>query len=323
MNRALLKKCLLEARLLFGAIALLVFAFCWVRVFIVSRLQTSQFAAIVEQVWDQFKSFSPVPLDQLLSYTGRIAIGYNEPVVVFGLSIFAISRGSDAVSGELNRGTLEMLLAQPIGRLQVLYAQALVTVSGLFVLSVLTWAGTTAGIYTASVKEDAPRPALRIPVLDLSIPLPLPSPGKIRVPMRARTEPEFYVTAAFNLFCLSVAWAGLSTLASACDRYRWRTIGIVVAIYILMIIAKLLGQAFPEIAGLQWLSLFTPYEPQKFVSIAAHDPANTWALAMYDSQGEYLEPGPLGYSLVLAAVGILSYLAAGFLFHRRDLPAPL
>jgi ABC-2 type transport system permease protein len=323
LNRSVLKKCLLEARLHFGAIALLVFAFCWVRVFIVSRLQTSQFAAIVEQVWDQFKSFSPVPLDQLLSYTGRIAIGYNEPVVVFGVSIFAIARGSDAVSGELNRGTLEMLLAQPVSRLHVLYTQALVTVSGLFVLAVLTWAGTAAGIYTAVVKEDAPRPAVRIPVLGFAVPLPLPSPGKIRVPMRQRTEPEFFVTAALNLFCLGVAWAGLSTLASACDRYRWRTIGIVVTVYILMIIAKLLGQAFPELAGLRWLSLFTPYEPQKFVSIAAHDPANVWALALYDSQGGYLELGPLGYSLTLAAVGVISYLAAGAIFHQRDLPAPL
>jgi len=323
VNRAVLKKCVLEARLLFAGTAVLVFAFCWVRVFIVSRLQTSQFAAIVEQVWDQFKSFSPVPLDQLLSYTGRIAIGYNEPVVVFGVSIFAIARGSDAVSGELNRGTLEMLLAQPVGRLQVLYTQALVTVSGLFVLAVLTWAGTAAGIYTAVVKENAPRPALRIPLVRLAIPLPLPSPEKIRVPMHQRTEPALFVTAALNLFCLGIAWSGLSTLVSACDRYRWRTIGVVVSIYILMIIAKLLGQAFPELAGLQWLSLFTPYEPQKFVSIAAHDPANTWSLALYDSQGQLLEPGPLGYSLVLTLVGAVSYVAAGIVFQRRDLPAPL
>jgi ABC-2 type transport system permease protein len=196
-------------------------------------------------------------------------------------------------------------------------------VSGLFVLAVLTWAGTTAGIYTAVVKENAPRPALTIPLVGVQIPLPLPRADKIRVPMRERTDPELFVTAAFNLFCLGIAWAGLSTLASACDRYRWRTIGVVVAVYILMIIAKLLGQAFPEVTGLQWLSLFTPYEPQKFVSIAANDPGNAWALAMYDSQGQFLEPGPLGYSLLLAAVGISSYVAAGIVFHRRDLPAPL
>jgi ABC-2 type transport system permease protein len=323
VNRVVLKKCLLEARLLFAALAALVFFFCWVRVFIVSRLQTSQFAAIVEQVWDQFKSFSPVPLDQLLSYTGRIGIGYNEPVVVFGVSIFAIARGSDAVSGELNRGTLEMLLAQPVSRLQVLYSQAMVTVSCLFLLSVLSWAGTTAGIYTAVVKENAPPPTLRVPGLGFGIPLPLSSTEKVRVPMRERTRHEYFVPGAFNLFCLGVAWAGLSTLVSACDRYRWRTIGIVVTVYILMIVAKLLGQAFPEVAWLGWLSLFTPYEPQKFISIAAHDPANTWALAMYGSRGEFLEPGPLGYGLILVAVGVASYLAAGFVFHRRDLPAPL
>ena len=92
MNAVLLKKCITEARLLFAGLGLLLFVFCWLRVFIVSRLQTSQFAAIVEQLWDQLKDFWPVPLDQLLTYTGRIAVGYNEPVVVFGVSIFAIAR---------------------------------------------------------------------------------------------------------------------------------------------------------------------------------------------------------------------------------------
>src|SRR5205085_11716340 len=115
MNVVLFKKCITETRLLFAGLGLLLFVFCWLRVFIVSRLQTSQFAAIVEQLWDQLKDFWPVPLDQLLTYTGRIAVGYNEPVVVFGASIFAIARGSDVVSGELSRGTMEMLLAQPVG----------------------------------------------------------------------------------------------------------------------------------------------------------------------------------------------------------------
>src|SRR5205085_10258528 len=115
MNAVLVKKCLTEARLLFAGLGLLLFVFCWLRVFIVSRLQTGQFAAIVEQLWDQLKDYWPVSLDQLLTYTGRIAVGYNEPVVVFGASIFAIARGSDVVSGELSRGTMEMLLAQPVG----------------------------------------------------------------------------------------------------------------------------------------------------------------------------------------------------------------
>ena len=103
-------------------------------------MQTSQFAAIVEQLWDEFKDLWPVSLEQLLSYTGRIAVGYNEPIVVFGVCMFAIARGSDVVSGELGRGTLEMLLAQPVSRLQVLYTQAAVTLFARPCSCGLTWA---------------------------------------------------------------------------------------------------------------------------------------------------------------------------------------
>ena len=120
-----------------------------------------------------------------------------------------------------------------------------------------------------------------------------------------------------------MALAGFSSLVSSLDRYRWRTIGVVVTAYILSIIAKLLGQAIPEVAWLQWGSLFTAYEPQKFISIAVHEPARTWALALYNSRGEFLEPGPLGYNLILLGVGIVSYAAAGVVFQKRDLPAPL
>jgi ABC-2 type transport system permease protein len=323
MNRAVLKKCITEARLLFAAMAALLFAFCWVRVFIVSRLQMSQFATIIEQVWDQFKDFSPVPLDQLLSYTGRIAIGYNEPIVVFGVSIFAIARGSDAVSGELNRGTMEMLLAQPVSRVQVLSTQALVTVSCLFLLCLLTWAGTTTGIYTTTVTEDAPPPSIRIPGLGISIPLSLRKPEKVRVPMRERTEPKYFVPGAVNLFCLGVALAGFSTLVSSFDRYRWRTIGIVVACYVVHLILKILGQAIDGVGWMQDISLFAAYEPQKFISIASHDPADTWSLAIRDSAGRFIEPGPLGYHLILLGIGTASYVVAGIVFHKRDLPAPL
>lgn len=321
MNFAVLKKCLLEVRLLFAATAALLFGFCWLRVFIVSRLQTSQFAIILEQVWDQFESFLPVPLEQLLTYTGRIAIGYNEPIVVFGISIFAIARGSDAVSGELNRGTMEMLLAQPVSRLQVLSTQAVVTVTSLIVLSWLTWAGTTAGIYTIKVTEDVPPPSLK--VLGFSIPLTFGKPEKVQVPMREKTEPAYFVVGAVNLCCLGVALAGFSTLISSVDRYRWRTLGIVVAAYMLALLLKLLGQAIGEVAWLQRLSLFTAYEPLKFISMAAEEPGRGWLLAVYDKQGTFVEPGPLGYNLILLSIGMVSYLAAAVVFQKRDLPAPL
>lgn len=323
MNRALLKKCLVEARLLWITLAMLLFAFCWVRVYIVSRLRMSQFAAIVEQLWDQFKDFSPVSLEELLSYTGRIAIGFNEPVVVVGISLFAIARGSDAVSGELSRGTLELLLAQPVSRLQVLGHQALVTVAGLVLLAACAWAGTTAGIYTCSVTEDVPPPSLRIPGLGLQIPLSFRRGETVQVPMRERTDPRFFVPGAVNLACLGIALAGCSTLVSALDRYRWRTIGVVVGTYVVMLVLKLIGQAIHELAWLKALSILTAYEPQKFISLAVRQPEAVWWLGEYDAQGRWVAPGPLGYDLILLLLGGGSYLASAVFFCRRDLPAPL
>lgn len=322
MTSAVLKKCLLEVRLLFAACALLLFAFCFVRVFIVASLELVDFSAIVERLWDKWGKFSAVPLSHLLSYPGRIALAYDEPIVVFTISIFAISRGSDAVSGELNRGTLEMLLAQPVSRLQVLASQALVTVSCLVLLALATWAGTWCGIQTAIVKESAPPPTLKLPFLP-KVPLPVQSKEKIETPMRAKVTAFNFFPGVINLFCLGCAIAGVSTLVSSCDRYRWRTIGIVAGLYIVSLIFKIVGMAFERFAWMKLLSLFTAYEPQKFISIAFRDPAHNWSLALYDSQGAIQSLGPLGCNLILLAIGAVGYVCAAIVFHRRDLPAPL
>jgi len=321
LNAALLKKCLLEVRLLFAASFVLIFAFCFVRVFIVASLELTDFAAIVERLWDKWGKFSAVPLSHLLSYTGRIALAFDEPIVVFTVSIFAISRGSDAISGELNRGTLELLLAQPVSRLQVLASQAVVTIGCLALLSLATWGGTWAGIQATTVKERVPPPKLKLPFLP-AVPLPVQSNEKIETPMRDKVDPAVFWPGSLNLFCLGLAVAGVSTLASACDRYRWRTIGIVASLYIVSMILKILGMAFERLVWLKDLSLFTAYEPQKFISIAARSPEDTWSFTRLAENG-IVELGPLSYNGILLGIAAAGYIAAAVVFHRRDLPAPL
>jgi ABC-2 type transport system permease protein len=141
--------------------------------------------------------------------------------------------------------------------------------------------------------------------------------------MREKVRAADILPGAVNLFCLGCALAGFSTFVSAFDRYRWRTIGIVVTLYVIHLVLKILGLFIDDVWWMQWLSLFTAYEPQKFIGIAVNQPAQTWALAMYDSQQRFRELGPLGYNLILLSVAVLSYLGAGIVFHRRDLPAPL
>lgn len=323
MNRVLLRKCVSEVQLLFIASALLLFTFCWVRVFIVASLETTSFAAIIDELWDNWGRFSPVPPSQLLSYTGRIAVGYDDPVVVFCISIFAISRGSAAVSGELSRGTMEMLLAQPVSRLQVLYSQASVTVTCLVLLACLTWCGTWAGIRTAEVVEPAPSRTITVPLLNWQFSSPFASAEKIKVPMRERVNARDFIPGAVNLFCLGFCVAGVTTFASACDRFRWRTIGIISSIFVLQMIFKVLSRAFDSTRWLEWLTIFTAYEPQRLVYVAVDKPAYNWAFNLPADTNHPVLTGPLTYYVTLLAIGCVGYLVAGVVFHRRDLPAPL
>lgn len=323
MNRAVLQKCIVEARLLFAACAIALFAFCWVRIYIVSRVDLETFSEIVEKLWDKWAEFWPVSLSQLLSYSGRIAVTFDEPIVVLCVLVFAIARGSDVVSGEINRGTMELLLAQPVSRWQVMLSQAVVTIAGIVLLSLVTWCGTLAGIMTNTVQEEVPRPALKVPGIGLSIPLSLEKPEKIRVPMRDKVDAEDFLPGAVNLGALGICLAGISSLASAFDRYRWRTIGLVVGIFVVQTIFKIAGTAIAEVAWLKKLSFVTAYEPQRFIATAVHDSANTWSLVLRDSQGTIFDLGPLGYNLILLGIGLGCYLAAAIVFQKRDLPAPL
>lgn len=321
MNRILLKKSLHEARALFLACFAAMFAYAWVRVWLVSRLDTSRFQSIIELLPNEWTKFSPVDMAWLVTYTGRIAVVYDEPIVVIGMAIWAIARGSDCVSGELNRGTMELLLAQPLSRLQVLFTQAGVTVVGAMLLALAVWAGTAVGIRANTVEEQ--RAATIQTPFGIALPNPFGEPVKTRVPMSGKVDLENFAPATVNLFSLGFFLAALSTLVSSCDRYRWRTIGIVAGVYFVNFIVKLVGLAADEWRWLLSGSFFTAYEPEEFVSIAAQTPDQTWSLMRYDAAGVATELGPLGYILVLLGLGAACYLAAGAIFHRRDLPAPL
>ena len=90
----------------------------------------TKFDAAWVQAEEAKRELLKLPFEQLATYSGRIALAYDLPIVILCVSVWAIARGSDCVSGELGRGTMEMLLAQPVSRLQVLLTQATVTTIG-------------------------------------------------------------------------------------------------------------------------------------------------------------------------------------------------
>jgi ABC-2 type transport system permease protein len=128
---------------------------------------------------------------------------------------------------------------------------------------------------------------------------------------------------AFNLFSLGFCMAGVTTLISSADRYRWRTIGVATGVLLVQFVMKGFGVAAERLAWMKQLTLFTPYEPLKWVNLEAHHPGQGWALLLTDSQGSQMAWGPLAHNAILLGIGLAAYGVAAFIFTRRDLPPPL
>jgi ABC-2 type transport system permease protein len=322
MNRALIRKSVIEARLLLLSSTLVMFAFCWVRVWIVSLLPTDRFKTIVEQ-FREFERFVPVPFEQLFTYPGRLALTYDEFIVVMCMAVWSIARGSDVVAGELGRGTMEMLLAQPVSRMRILLTQSSVTIAGVALLAAASWLGLYAGIHTTYVDEPVDVPQWSFPLGGFPAAAPLEEGVTRRVPMSDKVEPRDLLSAAVNLFALGFFLAGLSACVSSWDRYRWRTIGVVAAIYVVQLIMKIVGLASDRFRWLLNMTFFTAYEPERFVSVAVNQPENTWKLLVWDEVAGGARFGPLGWSGLLIVLGLAAYGASVVIFRRRDLPAPM
>jgi ABC-2 type transport system permease protein len=321
MNLALWKKTIGEAQWLFLGCATVVFGFCWTFVWLQSLFEMSRFKRILEIVRPEFDRFSPVPIEHMLTYTGRIAVVYDHPLVFFTIAVWAIARGSDAVSGPLGRGTMEMVLGQPVSRRQLLSSQITVSLVGAALLSTCAWLGTWCGVQTVTVKKEPP--SWRIPGLEIDLLNPFVKQEPQRVPLSEEVNANHFVPASVNLFSLGVFLAGLATLLSAADRYRWRTIGIVSAFFIVQMVVKVVAVSADELHWLIYFTFMGGYEPTHMTSIGMYEPQQLWSFILTDEQGQWTGVGPLGCNLVLSGLGLAGYLGAFFVFCRRDLPAPL
>ena len=127
MNKALFKKSIYEARWLFIACAFVMFIFCWIHVLVTSQVDMTQFSGILENIPEKWEKLAPVAFSKMISYESRIAITYEEPLLFLLMTVWCVTRSSDVVSGELGRGTMEMLMAQPVSRLQIFLTPVLIT----------------------------------------------------------------------------------------------------------------------------------------------------------------------------------------------------
>ena len=154
MTNPLVKKYIFEGLILFIGLALGVFIFSWFRVWVVGELDTAQFRQIIDLLPKNWRQFATVDFDWLVSYLGRTALTLDEPMLVVLVCAWGLVRGSDVVSGELSRGTMEMLLSQPLSRRKVFLTHAWMTVLFLGLLLGICWLGICL-LYTSPSPRDA------------------------------------------------------------------------------------------------------------------------------------------------------------------------
>jgi len=207
-----------------------------------------------------WQRLSGVPFTEVATHAGRVALAFVDPVVVLAATVWGITRGSDAVSGQLERGTMEMVLAAPVRRVAVFVTQALATTAAAAILSAVLFASVWLAIAMG--------------------------------PWAGKVDPIRFLPAAVNVFGLMVCMGGVAAAVSAIDSYRWRTVGILCGFYVFSILAKLVGRLSRPLWWVGYLSILNAYEPQRLVG----DAAESWRLlAAYD--GVLIGLGVVSYAI--------------------------
>jgi len=316
---ALRRKYFSESWLLWVALAIGTSIFCWVRVHVVGEFDKSQFRQIIDLLPKDWRKFATVDFDWLGSYLGRTALTLDEPMLLLLVTSWVMVRGSDVVSGEVSRGTMEMLCSQPVSRNRIWWTHAAWTVLGLIGLVAITWLSMAIGIWTTNVKETT-YATMWLGVVE--VPMTFTEPKVETIAMSDRVNPMLFAPGLVNLLTFGILLGGFSAWCSSWDRFRWRTLGVVAGFYFLQGGMKIIALASETLSWVRYGTVFGFYSPASSIESTSKDAWSCLALLRESSKGEML-PGPVLNNLVLLLLGVGLYWWGSRVFSKRDLPAPI
>jgi ABC-2 type transport system permease protein len=243
-----------------------------------------------------------ISLDRAMSV---LSIGYVHPLMQAVFAIWAVGRASGALAGEIDRGTMELLLAQPVRRSRVVLAHLCIDLLTIPLLSLALWGGTGLGTWLVG--------PITVNAADLKkFPLVVPLD-----PHALEVYPASFGPALWNVGALLFAISGYTMWLSAAGRFRWKVLGIAIFITLLQFLINLIGQLWDTLAWLRPFTVFYYYQPQQIIL------QNRWTvdLGATWTGGQHLFS--VNVLAVLLGVGCAGYALAFWTFCRRDLPAPL
>ncbi len=247
-NKAVWRQSWGDQKLLLAALAALWALFPWIYIWLQSQVPTGDFQLLLRLIPEDWQKLSGVPIAEVATTAGRVALAFVDPVVVLGATVWGVTRGSDIVSGPLERGTMEMVLAAPVRRGAVYATHAAATILG----AALLCGVLLTGLWTAIAWG----------------------------PWSGEVTAVRFAPAVLNTFGLMVCMAGVAGLVSSTGSHRSRTIGVMCGFYVISLLAKLVGRMSDRLAWVGWISVFGAYEPQRLVAGTAE---SWWILAGYNA----------------------------------------
>lgn len=242
--KAIWKKAVADAWVQLAASCGLLLFFGWVFVWLMSLFKLGGWATLLNLLPDFVEPMIGVPVADLATPTGRLSLLYVHVITTLTCVGWAVGRGSDSVSGQIARGTMEFLVTLPVRRWRLLLPHAVVSTAGAALLALSVWGGAALGLVT--FKLDGQVSNLRF------------LPGVV------------------NLFSMTVCLTGLATLLSSMDRDRWRTIWLTGAWFILSLIVKIVARVWEPGWWLKYTSFLTPFEPQRLILLRDGPAAQYW-----------------------------------------------
>lgn len=263
---------------------------------------------------------------QLDNAMDMLSIGYVHPLMQTIFCIWAIGRAAGAVAGELDRGTLELLMAQPLPRYRLILAHLCVDVVTIPILCLSLWTGTAMGNWLMGPIEVQPLPeppqksAYLVELGPFKMRLENSAPTRpahdAETQDRLEVRPSAFGRALLVVGGLLFALSGATMALSAASRFRWRVLGVAVLIALVQFLINVIGQMWDVSEPLRPLTIFYYFQPQQVIL------AQRWTVALGEwNGGQTLVQMPM--LAVLYGVGSLGYCVALWTFCRRDLPGPL
>ncbi|HWX21191.1 MAG TPA: ABC transporter permease subunit [Candidatus Binatia bacterium] len=156
--------------------------------------------------------------------SGLILIGYQHPLVLFLYLLFAVGVPTTLLTGEVQKGAMELILSRPATKTQVYLCACLLTLAGMLALVLVMFLGTVTATH----------------LYDFGQPIHL----------------DLFFRIAVNGGLMACASASIALLAAGALAGRNRAVGATVAFLVLDYFAWIVAQWWPRLSFLKPATLF-------------------------------------------------------------------